>query len=129
MIQLDLASDEQKIIAAVLENLMASMDAGTLFLDAELQITCYTPQVEELFNLKPSDLGRPISDRRQRVNYEELEADAGGAPPRGGIRAGGMGRRGAAPGLGRRCPEGRIPAPEKGTEVTTIISSSVREEF
>ncbi|MBA3543207.1 MAG: PAS domain S-box protein [Chthoniobacterales bacterium] len=59
-----------------LQNLMASTDIGTVFLDRELRIKRYTPRVQELFNMIPTDLGRPISDITSKLNYPELVEDA-----------------------------------------------------
>src|SRR5690606_36744226 len=44
-----------------IDNLLKNSNIGTLFLDLELNIRKYTPAILELFNLIPSDIGRPIS--------------------------------------------------------------------
>jgi PAS domain S-box-containing protein len=59
-----------------LQNLMASTEIGTLFLDRALCITRYTPGAVALFRLRTSDLGRPLTDLNHRLNYPELTADA-----------------------------------------------------
>ena len=59
-----------------IQNLMDATAIATVFLDRGLRITRYTPSAVELFNLIPSDLGRPLSDLGNRVNYPEMEADA-----------------------------------------------------
>jgi two-component system CheB/CheR fusion protein len=59
-----------------MDNLLASMDIGTVFLDTELRIKRYTPRMTELFNLIASDVGRPISDITSRIAYPPLYADA-----------------------------------------------------
>jgi two-component system CheB/CheR fusion protein len=59
-----------------IQNLMDATAIATVFLDRALRITRYTPSAVELFNLIPSDLGRPLSDLSNRVNYPDLEADA-----------------------------------------------------
>ena len=59
-----------------LHNLINATAIATIFLDRELRITRYTPTATELFKLIPSDLGRPLSDLRHRLDYPELEADA-----------------------------------------------------
>jgi two-component system CheB/CheR fusion protein len=58
-----------------LENLMAATDIATLFLDRELHIQRFTPQVTELFNIRPPDVGRPLSDFTRRFKYEHLIED------------------------------------------------------
>ena len=47
-----------------LENFMAATDIPTLFLDRNLCITRYTAPLRQIFNVKPHDRGRPISDLR-----------------------------------------------------------------
>ena len=59
-----------------LQNLMASTDIGTLFLDRELQIKRYTPQVQELFNVTPADIGRPLQHFTHNLDYARLNDDA-----------------------------------------------------
>ena len=43
-------------------NLIASTKIATLFLDKDLMIQRFTPLTVELLNLRPTDIGRPISD-------------------------------------------------------------------
>jgi len=59
-----------------MQNLFAATDIATLFLDRELHVKRYTPRAAELFNLMPTDRGRPIAHLRTNLRYEELEADA-----------------------------------------------------
>jgi two-component system CheB/CheR fusion protein len=44
-----------------MKNLLDSTEIGTIFLDNQLDILRYTPQVRKLFNLIPTDVGRPIT--------------------------------------------------------------------
>jgi two-component system CheB/CheR fusion protein len=53
--QLQIANDD-------LANLLASSEFPILFLDSELRIKRFTPASRKLFNLIPSDIGRPIGD-------------------------------------------------------------------
>ncbi|PTR13439.1 two-component system CheB/CheR fusion protein [Nitrosospira sp. Nsp2] len=53
--QLQIANDD-------LANLLASSEFPILFLDSELKIKRFTPASRKLFNLIPSDIGRPIGD-------------------------------------------------------------------
>jgi two-component system CheB/CheR fusion protein len=53
--QLQIANDD-------LANLLASSEFPILFLDNELRIKRFTPASRALFNLIPSDIGRPIGD-------------------------------------------------------------------
>ncbi|MCW3095128.1 MAG: signal transduction histidine kinase with CheB and CheR [Chthonomonadaceae bacterium] len=59
-----------------LQNLMASTDIGTIFLGRQLQIKRFTPRVQELFNMIPTDIGRPLSDITHKLNYPALTEDA-----------------------------------------------------
>ena len=45
-----------------INNLLASTDIGTIFLDTELNIKRYTPAMTKIFNLIPTDVGRSIGD-------------------------------------------------------------------
>jgi two-component system CheB/CheR fusion protein len=45
-----------------LQNLMAAMDFGTLFLDPGLRIKRFTPRLADLFSITPGDVGRCASD-------------------------------------------------------------------
>ena len=58
-----------------LENLMAATDVATLFLTSDLRIKRFTPQLGEIFNVKPRDLDRPISDLTHTLDYD-VEEDA-----------------------------------------------------
>ncbi len=59
-----------------LQNLMASTDIGIIFLDANLRIRIFTPRAQELFNLRSTDIDRPLSDITHRLDYRESTADA-----------------------------------------------------
>ncbi|WP_246685298.1 CheR family methyltransferase [Methylobacterium sp. WL103] len=58
-----------------LHNLFASTDIATVFLDAKLVIRSYTPAVTEIFNILPSDRGRPITDFAGRLTLPNLAED------------------------------------------------------
>jgi two-component system CheB/CheR fusion protein len=59
-----------------LNNLMASTDIGTVFLDRELRIVRFTPSAQSIFNLLPADLGRPLADITHKLHYDNLIPDA-----------------------------------------------------
>jgi len=59
-----------------LHNLMGATAIATVFLDRELRIMRFTPSAIDLFNLIPTDLGRPLSDLRPKLSYPELMSDA-----------------------------------------------------
>ena len=59
-----------------LQNLMGSTNIATVFLDRDLRIKRYTPSAVPLFNLIPTDVGRPLSHLRHRLNYDVIVSDA-----------------------------------------------------
>jgi two-component system, chemotaxis family, CheB/CheR fusion protein len=59
-----------------LQNLMASTDVGTVFLDTALRIKLFTPYVTGLFNITAGDEGRPITDFTHQLDYDGLAGDA-----------------------------------------------------
>jgi two-component system CheB/CheR fusion protein len=59
-----------------LQNLMAAMDFGTLFLDPSLRIKRFTPRLTDLFSITPGDVGRPITDFTHQLDYDGLVTDA-----------------------------------------------------
>lgn len=56
-------------------NLLATTDIPTLFLDTQLRIRRYADAENVIFNLLPTDLGRPLSDLALKVQDETLAAD------------------------------------------------------
>jgi two-component system CheB/CheR fusion protein len=58
-----------------LENLMASTEVATLFLDRQLRIQRFTPPVTTLFNIMPSDRGRPLAHLTNTIDYPNLVED------------------------------------------------------
>lgn len=60
---------------ADLQNLFESARVGTVFLDQDLAIRSFTPSVKDVFNILPSDRGRPISDLSSRLALPDLAAD------------------------------------------------------
>jgi two-component system CheB/CheR fusion protein len=59
-----------------LRNLIGATAIATVFLDRELRITRYTPSAVQLFKFIPTDIGRPITDLKHYLDYEQLEKDA-----------------------------------------------------
>ncbi len=59
-----------------LSNLLASTEVGTIFLDLEMKIKRFTPSVAEVFNLRISDVGRPIGHFTSKIDYENIQEDA-----------------------------------------------------
>ena len=59
-----------------LQNLMASTDIATIFLDRSLQIKRYTPVAQQLFNITAADIGRPLEHFTNKLEYVLLSEDA-----------------------------------------------------
>ncbi len=57
-------------------NLMNSTEVATVFLDDKMEIRRFTPTAKNLFNLIPSDVGRPIGDLAMRFNDPDLQDDS-----------------------------------------------------
>jgi len=59
-----------------INNLLASTEIGTIFLDTDLYIKRFTPAMTKIFNLIQSDIGRSISDITSRFKNYDLNSDA-----------------------------------------------------
>src|SRR5690606_18515990 len=68
--------EELSQVTGDLENLLAATDIATLFINRDLRIMRYTPRLNELFNLRPADKGRPISDITNKLGYTTLVEDS-----------------------------------------------------
>lgn len=68
--------EELSQLSSDLQNLLKVTDIATLFLDRALRINRSTPRVAELFNIRPSDRGRPLSDLTHKLGYGGLLDDA-----------------------------------------------------
>lgn len=58
-----------------MKNLLDSTDIAILFLDSELKIRRFTPQVAKIFKLIPRDVGRPITDVNMDLDYPGFTHD------------------------------------------------------
>jgi two-component system CheB/CheR fusion protein len=58
-----------------MDNLLASTEVGTIFLDGQLRIRKFTPQVTDTFGLLPQDVGRPIDTFAHKMRYPGLVED------------------------------------------------------
>lgn len=67
--------EELSQLSSDLQNLMAATDIATLFLNTEFRILRFTPRVGEIFNVRPADHGRPITDLTSKLGYENLITD------------------------------------------------------
>jgi two-component system CheB/CheR fusion protein len=58
-----------------LKNLFDSTKVATVFLDPFLVIRSFTPEIANIYNLIPSDIGRPLTDIVSRLTYTTLCED------------------------------------------------------
>jgi len=68
--------DEVSRAHSDLQNLMTSTEIGVVFLDRQLRIQRFTPRARDVFNIIPSDLGRPLDHLTHRMDGEALSAIA-----------------------------------------------------
>jgi two-component system CheB/CheR fusion protein len=67
--------DELDAVNNDLRNLFDSTEIATIFLDRHLVIRSFTPAIATLYNLIPSDQGRPLTDIVSRLDYDGLRDD------------------------------------------------------
>jgi two-component system CheB/CheR fusion protein len=73
--QLQSSNDELRRTNSDVKNLLESTQIATVFLDGELKIKSFTPNMVDVFYLVASDIGRPINHIRTRVELGDLEND------------------------------------------------------
>lgn len=61
-----------------MQNLLNSTNVATIFLSQDLNVKRYTEQARELFNLIPSDVGRPLHHLAANFEYDALKEDCEG---------------------------------------------------
>lgn len=67
---------QQRTLSNDLQNVLYSTDVATIFLDLDLNIRFFTPASRLLFNVIPSDVGRPLADLSSLAADGALIADA-----------------------------------------------------
>ena len=73
--ELKVKVDEVSSTSNNLQNLINSTNIATLFLDRGSRLKLFTPATRQIFNLISSDVGRPLSDITNRLDYPHLMAD------------------------------------------------------
>ena len=58
-----------------MKNLLSSTRIATIFLDNNLKIKRFTPEMTSIINLIQTDVGRPVSDIVQKLKYSNLIPD------------------------------------------------------
>jgi len=74
--ELQIKLDELSQTGNDMKNLLDSTNVATLFLDKELNVRRFTPQVTKIIKLIPGDVGRPVTDLTTALRYPELAEDA-----------------------------------------------------
>jgi two-component system CheB/CheR fusion protein len=73
--ELKLKVDETGKANDDLNNLIASTDIATVFVDRGLRIKRFTPRAADIFSIIPSDVGRSLLDLTHRLDYAQLADD------------------------------------------------------
>ncbi len=68
--------EELSQMSSDLQNLIVATDIPTLFLDRGLRILRFTPRLADVFNIRTTDRGRPLSDLTHRLLDTDLSAAA-----------------------------------------------------
>ncbi len=58
-----------------LKNLFDSTQIATVFLDRQMVVRSFTPAIATIYNLIPSDIGRPLTDIVSSLRYDRLSQD------------------------------------------------------
>jgi two-component system, chemotaxis family, CheB/CheR fusion protein len=74
--QLQETLERQRTTSSDLQNILYSTDVATIFLDPKLNIRFFTPATKSLFNVIPSDVGRPLADLNSLAVDGALLSDA-----------------------------------------------------
>lgn len=67
--------DDLALAQSDMQNLLNSTDIATLFLDNDLNVRRYTEQAIGIFHLRETDVGRPLSDLANTLDYPRLQDD------------------------------------------------------
>jgi two-component system CheB/CheR fusion protein len=67
--------DELAKTSGDMKNLLSSTNIATIFLDANLCVTLFTPKASVIVNLIPADIGRPITHIVSNLQYGKLADD------------------------------------------------------
>ena len=74
--ELKVKIDELAKVNSDLQNLMRSTDIATIFLDRDLRIKLYTPPATDIFNVIPSDIGRPLTHITHTLTPDNISSNA-----------------------------------------------------
>ena len=74
--QLQETLERQRTTSDDLQNVLYSTKVATIFLDTRFNIRFFTPATKALFNVIPSDVGRPLTDLKSLAADDALLEDA-----------------------------------------------------
>ena len=76
-INVEMASKNEQLtlLNSDIKNLLESTEIATLFLDEHLRIKSFTRGVIDIFSVRDSDIGRPITEIVSLLDYSELQRD------------------------------------------------------
>ncbi|MBI4844812.1 MAG: PAS domain-containing protein [Nitrospirae bacterium] len=69
--------DELMQVTNDMNNLLAATKIATIFLDNDLNIKRFTPEIGKVIKLIQTDVGRPVRDFASSLEYEDMVKDAG----------------------------------------------------
>jgi two-component system CheB/CheR fusion protein len=69
--------DELSLVNSDMSNLLSGTQIATLFLSSDLRIKRFTPMATDVISLIQGDVGRPVSDIAPKLDYPEMNRDAG----------------------------------------------------
>jgi two-component system CheB/CheR fusion protein len=67
--------DDLSTVNSDMKNLLNSTEIATVFLDNSLNVRRYTDYANKIFKLIPGDVGRPLSDISNDLDYADIEKD------------------------------------------------------
>jgi two-component system CheB/CheR fusion protein len=73
--ELKIKIEELRLTNNDLQNLINSTDLPTLFLDRSLRLKMTTSRAQDIFNVLPTDVGRPLSDITHRLTDGNITGD------------------------------------------------------
>jgi two-component system CheB/CheR fusion protein len=74
--ELQMKIDDMAEINNDINNLFTSTEVGIIFLDTQLGIRRFTPNITQFFNLIPTDAGRSLLDITSKTAYDHICQDA-----------------------------------------------------
>jgi two-component system, chemotaxis family, CheB/CheR fusion protein len=73
--ELQIKNEELGRINNDIHNFLNSTEIATLFVDLDLRIRRFTPQIQKIYKILPTDTGRSIGDLVSNLTYDRLDED------------------------------------------------------